>query len=530
MSRPFFIPAPTGGLNVRDPFLLKPETDAERLDNVVCETGYVRTRGAETLFCDTGSGDVKTLASMRIESGSEVFLAISSDQNFYDITTGTASDISATYDGTAQFTDPIWQTCIYRHRIFGCNGVDRPFVWDGSGDVEIPAWTGPSDNKKLVNVQPYKSRLYFCEYGNASYWYTDLTDAVSGALIEVPLDSLLHLGGFPVFAGSSSGRIGDTSQELFVIYTTEGEVLIYQGRYPADSTWNIIKRCRIAKPNKNDATVGDIDYRCFLYIDDKLYLNTRYGPVGVHELLSGKDADDAFQIESGKVRQFFVDDARNGGMSTLVGSSCVHHPSRNYAIFNLNGSNSYPSCLVMNTITKAWSRWENVFAQCWATFNNKLYFGGRGSAGSSTGSVYEADVQFGTSAADYFFWIIEHASSFLGNAKSAKTVSALQPMFSAQKTSGAESSDSFTYGVEVDGALTARAQEVDTVATTQSTCTYQITSSTPKYNKPVVSLVGEGKSVALRLEDIPTAYDNTVVTELKYFGSWVEVTDSGGIS
>lgn len=530
MGRSVFLPAPTGGINLRDPVLLKPENDAERLDNMVCEPGYVRNRGAETSFCDTGSGKVRTLQGLKLESGSEVFLAISTDQNFYNITTGTASDISATYDATAQFTDAMFQTCVYRHRIFGCNGVDRPFVWTGSGDIALAAWTGPASNAtKLVSVQPYKSRLYFCEVANASIWYTTLVDAVTGALTEVPLDSLLHLGGTPVFCGSTSNRVGNTAEELLAIYTTEGEVLVYQGSYPGDGNWRIVGRYRIAKPFPQEDTAGSVAYRCFVYIDNKLYLITRGGLVGIHELLGGVDFNDPFQLESGKVKQAFIDDAAIGGGNDLTRAGAMHHSNKNYVVITLNGD-ANSDILVMNTTTKAWSRWTYVFAQCWGIFNNKLYYGTGDTGVSAAGKVYEIDVRFGTSAYDYYYWMVQHSSSFLGNPKSSKLVSLMQPLLSAQKTSGAESTSDVSYGIELEGDLTMKSEETDTVATMPNSFDYQVTSSAAKFNNPVKPLVGAGKSVSLRLEDIPTAYSNLTVQEIKYFGSWLQVEDTGGLT
>lgn len=483
-----------------------PDTDAQTVENIICETGYVRAKGGNNEFADVSAGlsEVRTLQACKLEGGTEVFLAASragSTFKFWNITAGGAGvDISATYDATAAATDAVWQTCVYRHRIFGCNGSDRPFVWTGSGDVALAAWTGPGSNgTNLTSVQPYRSRLYFCEENNASIWYTSLVDAVTGALVEVPLDSVLHLGGFPIFAGSSSNRQGDTNQELFVIYTTEGEVLVYQGRYPGDAGWSIVARYQIAPP---------LDYRCGTYVNNQLYLTTRMGPVGVHELLGGADFENAFEVESGKVRQAFLDASTTfSDKRTWQG---IQHKSKNYVLFNIPLVDaSTAEQYVMNTITKAWSRLTGWSAQCWGMFNGTLYYGE-----VNTGKVLEADAIFEVQNGTTLNWKIKHASSFLGNPKSSKKTTLIQPIFTVEKESAAETTDALTYGVDYDLEATSTLLPAD----------FQVTSSTEKLNKPILPLVGSGKSIAVRLEDSPTAaYD------FRYYGSWLQVEDAEGL-
>lgn len=482
-----------------------PDTDAQTLDNFVCETGYVRLQRRIVEFTDIGSGTALTLDAFKNESGAEKFLAIGTDNKFWQIDTGTAVDRSATYDATAAQTYSRWITCVYRHRLFGCNHTDRPFAWTGVGDVTVAGWTGPASNAVgLQSVQPYKSRLYFTEINNASYWYTSSVDVITGALTEVPLDSLLHRGGYPVFVGSSSARTGQVTQELFVIYTTEGEVLIYQGRYPGDATWGIVARYLIPKP---------ADIKCHVYIDNKLYLFTSAGPIGIHELLGGVSALDPFALESGKVRQAFID-SFIGFSSTSVGFySAVNVPTKNYTVFNVYASGSGPHQYVMNNTTKAWSRWKEVNARSMAVFNDKLYI----ASVSSAGKIYEIDAALASAPTGATNWDLKHSSNFLGNAKSSKKVTLVQPLFSVEKQTGSEATDSLRYFADFD--------LEPTPAGTFATANFQVTSSTSKFNKPILPLVGEGRSVALWLQDSPsTVYD------FRYYGSWVQVEDAGGLA
>ena len=479
-----------------------PETDAQTLDNMVCEPGYVRSRYGATKFCDLGGGlneGAFTLASVKLVTGSEAFLAIVSAR-FSEITTGTEVDRSTTYDATAAMTNSLWNTCVYRNRIFGCNGVDRPFVWTGSGDVQLAGWTGPSDVKKLLTVQPYRSRLYFTESGSASYWYTTAVNNITGALIEKPLGSVLHFGGYPIFVGSSTNRQGDTSQELFVVYSSEGEVLIYSGRYPDDASWTLIKRSKIAPP---------LDVRCYVYTNTDLYLITRVGPISVDELLSSA-IDNPLQLESSKVRQYFIDAAA----AFVAGQPAVCHatycPNKNYTMFNLRSTNADATDttqLVINNATKAWSRWGGIPMNCSATFGGELYTSGLGA------DVYLMDVKYGTSYIAAY--LIKQAYSFLDNPKANKKVTMMQPLITFQKTSGSEATDSLTYGADAD---------LESPAAL-NTMSFQVTSSTAKLNKPVMPLTAYGKALALRFEDTPS-----VSYDARFYGSWLQVEDAGGLT
>lgn len=496
----YFVPAPTGGWNTRDPLALMPETDAVVLDNVFPDTDACRLRGGKLLFGETASDEaVGTMATLFTAADAEK-LMVFTDIDIYDFTSGTPSSIIGSL---ASYNTQYWQTCTHRHRIFAVNGLNPPISWTGTGNVAATAWTGSGLTiTNLVNVASYKARLYFCEKDTANIWYSAI-NAITGTLTKFNLEDLLYLGGSILFCGSSSKQTASVDQELFVAVSSRGEVLVYQGLSPADSTWTLIARY---------FTAPVLGYRCGFYIGPDLHLITQQGTIPMSQLFANIDVNNQYLVVSGKVAKVFNEAATS--IFYYPNWRGVWFPQGRYAIIQA-GLNGFQ--FVMNTITKAWCRfngWGDTPVD-WVVFDNKLYYG------EMTGKIYQADVLEEYNDDDdelIAAGTIQSAFNYLGRQDINKKTNLAQPMFSSSNPAlDVDTSQALSLSLNVDFSSDATASSIKYVSGGDDA---------PILNKTVVGAPALGKAVSVTYE-VGGDVTGQIPQEIKFFGTWLQFEDGG---
>ena len=118
VSQNYSIPAPTGGLNVRDNLDEMPETDAIVMDNYIPMDNKVVLRKGYQKYVVTDEA-IKTLMTYKLANNCH-FLA-SGGGNFYDV----SSKLNVIKYEKEFFNDD-WQYCQFRNRLIMVNGTDTP--------------------------------------------------------------------------------------------------------------------------------------------------------------------------------------------------------------------------------------------------------------------------------------------------------------------------------------------------------------------------------------------------------------------
>jgi len=113
----------------------------------------------------------------------------------------------------------------------------------------------------LSHVWLFKSRLFFVQKNTLTAWYMPVA-AIGGAASDISLAGIFRRGGSLLMGGTWSFDSGDGIDDRCVFISTEGEVAIYQGSDPSDTTqWAIVGRYDIGKPLGKRATMqagGDL--------------------------------------------------------------------------------------------------------------------------------------------------------------------------------------------------------------------------------------------------------------------------------
>lgn len=366
------IPSPTGGWNTRDPLDGMPPQDATTLDNFFPDTGSVNLRRGYELFCETGETDqIGTL--FPYSGGGTNDLLAAAGGAIFDITSGTAVSLDTGY------TSDIWSWTNHSTsgtpRIIAANdsGADVPWVYDGATIAAVVV-TGVTDTN-LSQVLLHAQRVFYVERNSLSVWYTT-AGAFQGALTEFDFGPLCKKGGTINALGTWTRDNGaGGADDLFVLVTTEGEVLIYSGIDPATATdWTLQGVFSVGKPVPGA--------RCLVNTGPDLVLICADGIQPLSEYLvygSTRASDTQLARKIANAAQNAVAD-----YGSLTGWQGVTYGQASMLLINVPQSATLIYQFVANTTTGAWCRFKNMNAYCWAVHDGNLYFGG------ADGSVYLA--------------------------------------------------------------------------------------------------------------------------------------------
>lgn len=501
----YFIPAPIGGLNYRDPIPAMPEIDATVLDNWYPETGYIRSRGGVTELCDLGSSDVQTLHTF-YEPDSTGWLVGCTNNDVFEI--NPSSGVSNSRKGATTITSNYWKGASFAGRFYMANGVDTPIEWvGGPSNFTTSSWSGTGlTATQLYLPTVFKSRIYFLETFTPSIWYSVVAGTVGGlssyVLTEYDVGPLLTQGGQLVAHGFIN-QTNDGLADLYFVLSQAGEVLVFSGDNPGSANWTLLFRAFTAP------RVSQLD--AIFYVENEAHILTYDGPVPVNQLLSGKSFQSDYTLDTQKVRSQFRDLARTNADG--VRWNTCYFPNREYVLINVpvGSSPSNQHQYVMNIVTKAWCRWTGLNALCWASTQSEIYYG------TSSGKVYKADQRLTLDEASAAqSWQLRGAYNYLGAPNSNKTLSTFQPIISVEKASGT-STESFRATPYFDFGFPSN----------ETSGLNLFTSTGPYFNRETHGLHGIGKAVSLDLQSKSGGYSTAY--EFRYYGSWVDFSVGGSI-
>jgi hypothetical protein len=375
VSKSKSLPAPIGGLNARDSVALMPETDAITLDNWFPTPTAVELRKGYEQHA-TFTGKCETVIAYNGATRS-VFVAINTTNDaIIDATAGGA--ISSVLVGGAGSTVQALSNARFDYQNFGTvggqflscvNGVNTPLQYNGTTWI-ASAMTGSGlTTSNLFTVAVYAERLWYAEVDTFNVWYLPL-QSITGTLVKLPLGSLFKLGGSLSNIVTWSADTGSLLADFIAFISTEGEVVVYSGQDPASIlTWSRVAQFRVGKP----VTRGN---RAWEKFGAESVLITADGLIPLSVAVR-QDRSDASQAITDKIRNSFNRDVVRHG--SRYGWSVVLHPIGQKLLVNvptLEGSTSYQ--WVMNSQTKAWTRFTDWNAFCFETTRDALYFGGDG--------------------------------------------------------------------------------------------------------------------------------------------------------
>jgi hypothetical protein len=375
VTRPLAITAPIEGWDAASALAdMKPQR-AVQLKNWFPQPGWIEVRKgykyhAWNIVDDDTS--IESLMSYHGATSSKLFAA--GGGAVYDVTSNAAATSAIT-----SLTSNRWQ-----HTLFGnsagtflwmCNGVDAPRHYNGS------TWATPSISgtgitaSDFVQCWSHKARIWAVITGTQDAAYLE-TDAIAGTAVKFRLGRLFTRGGY-LMAGTTWTRDGGSGPDDYQVFiSSEGQVAVYAGTDPSSSnSWSIVGVFNVPKP---------IGRRCFARLGGDVLLITIEGVFPLSQLLPVDQSKASRVAITENINPAFNADALSH--SSKFGWEICVYPGGTRLVVNIPTTElAVAKQYVMNTITGAWCEFDAHNANCWAVFNDNLYFGGQ------DGAVYRAD-------------------------------------------------------------------------------------------------------------------------------------------
>lgn len=367
-------PAPVGGWNARDSLADMGESEAVILDNWFPEASYVRLRGGSEEYADTQ--ETTAVESLMIYTGlttTEMF-PVCNGKVFNASTSGTIGSADVTGLSNSRYNYENYGNSAGNF-LFACNAANTPLKYDGStwGTMSVSGSGLTASN--LSFVKSYKERLFFLEKDKLWFWYLPVS-TISGAMAKFDLSPFCSLGGSLIAIATWSRDAGDGADEYILFLTSEGEILVYKGTDPnSANTWALSSIFRISKPIGN---------RCTIRVGSDVIIVTQDGFLPLSKVLIIGRA-----ITKEKISDKIADAVSTAAAlyKNNFGWQGLFWAEGHMAIFNIpvqEGVEQHQ--YVVNIQTGAWARFKDLNGNCFAVFNDDLYFG------ANDGTVWQADV------------------------------------------------------------------------------------------------------------------------------------------
>lgn len=225
------IPAPVGGLNLRDPISAMSPIDAVALDNMIPRQTGVELRGGYQIHTESISFPIKSIFSYNAPNPLNNKLFAAANGKIYDVTTNPATVAVATTNSSEDY----WSTTQFS------TGGDTFLlcVSPGAGYWTYSTTTGwvnrtpaglPTTTLKTVAV--WKQRVFFtCEADTRIYYFHNV-NVVDGNTSPFSMGAQLRNGGYIAGLINWTLDAGVGIDDHLVVVGTQGDVAVWQGTDP----------------------------------------------------------------------------------------------------------------------------------------------------------------------------------------------------------------------------------------------------------------------------------------------------------
>lgn len=369
------VTAPIGGLNAFSPISNMPENDAIVLRNFFPEPFGVRVRKGYREHAIGLDGEVCSLMRYNGIDGTTTVFAVDQTQ-VIDVTT--PGDYSA---GTplCSSTNPWWQFTNSANpagtHLIAFNGTDDGIWWDGTtlirlvaGDGSTPGSWGGVDPKKLVQPIAHQHRIWAVEKDSTRAWYLP-PEALYGVAEFFDFGGNFNRGGYLQALTTYTYDSGYGPNDYLAAISSAGEVSLYKGIDPGDPTgWELIGVFYVG---------GTFTRRCTTKFGGDFAMLTQYGMVTMNSVMSPASDSVLNNALSQKI-QYLISQLTTEG-SYRGGWGIYTYATANFMMINVPGVvPSQTLQLIYNTLTKAWTVFEGMSANCWATIDDSLLYGANG--------------------------------------------------------------------------------------------------------------------------------------------------------
>lgn len=401
------------GWNTRDSLASMRSGYAPVLDNWIPRPSEVVMRkGAANHATGFGaSTDVETLMAYQPASGTGKLFA-AAGTGIYDATAAGTIGAAVSAITNARIQHVNFATSAGQ---FLClvNGTDDYRYYNGTNWTTVATFTfgaGTLATNTLIHIMAHQSRLYFAVEGSLRFYFMESAGTISGTVKEFNLDQVFSMGGYLMAMGSWSQDAGDGPQDRAVFVSSEGQVAVFTGTDPGDTTkWALVGTYYIGRP---------VGRRCLVKFAGDLVLLTERGLFPLSKALMSSVIDRTIAL-SDQISPTLATNA--AAEKDTFGWQMLLHPSENVLLISVPTTPRY--VYGMELTSKGWFRvkaWDPI---CMEVFNGLLYYG-------TTGKVVKAF--YGTTDFDGNIEAeLMAAYDYFGGRGSTKMLRLIRPTFKA---------------------------------------------------------------------------------------------------
>lgn len=413
VSKQTSIPAPTGGLNAKDPLADMREDEAVIMDNYFPFPSSVVTRGGSEDHATGLPGVVETIAVYNNGVQKNMFAVASG--NIYDATaTGAvgAADVSGLTNSRFQHINFGTAGGYY---LLLVNGEDKMQVYTGSAWYEDGTTTSVTgfDTATAIHINNFKNRVWFIERDSMNAWYLPVS-SIGGAANNIDLSGIFKMGGYLMAMGNWTIDNAAGVDDYACFITSEGEVALYRGTDPSSAaTWALVGTFRMGRP---------LGRRCMCKAGADVLVITSDGAFPMSKALL-TDRSQTNLAATDKISTLINADTKayfnNFGWQPII------YPEGNKLIINVPQIENTTSIqYVMNTQHGAWCRFTGWNAACFEVLDNNLFFG-------TNGAVVQCDTGTADNGAEVSGYI-QQAFNFFGAKGMQKVFRMARPIFQSE--------------------------------------------------------------------------------------------------
>jgi len=420
LSRIVTIPAPVGGLNLRDSIADMPAQDALTLNNYFPQENGCQLRGGTDRHCVIESQTAPVESLLVFSEDTEKMLAVC-DGAFYDVSSSGTISLSL----IDSLNSSVWDGVNFKNYLFMLSGNDTPLKYDGS-TITTTTITGSGltpENLRFPWV--FKERIFMIEKNTLNAWYLG-TAAIAGAAHKLDFSGFASEGGYLVAGGTWTRDGGSGSDDLCVFVTNRGQVLVYQGTDPSSAnTWALVGVFKIGNPIGN---------RPLIKFGGDLIIICSDGFIQLSKLLPVARIGAQESSLSSKIYPEITNDYNK--YSDNFGWEGIFFPEKNKLIFNIPKKELIESKqYVCNATTKSWCSYSGINAFCFCVFNGSLFFGSKnGFVVEAEKSNFKDDNLASTQAYVVIQGDINPAFNYFGSRTQQKIFTIARPVFSSTAT------------------------------------------------------------------------------------------------
>ena len=362
------IPAPTGGLNFRDPISAMSPLDALVLTNLIPKQQGVELRKGWQATTDAieGAVAIESVFGYTAPNPNDNKVFVAADGNIYDVTDGTYTPV-VTATGS---TDDEWWTTQFStpadtFLLAVSPGAGYWTYSTGSGWVDRTATTtGLPTNVRTVAV--WKQRVWFTAEGDANVYYLDDVDVITGGCTSFAMGSTLRNGGYCSALINWTMDAGFSIDDYLIIVGTEGDIGVWQGTDPTSPDTFSLKGVWYVGPVPRHG-------RYFTPFGGDVMIVSELGLVPMSKLVNGQYSEDQQIGPASKIQSVFAPLVRKQIDQKYFNVFVV--PSSDVLVIKMPADAGTYRQFAMNVTTGAWCQFTGMPMRSAAVIGGQCWFG-----------------------------------------------------------------------------------------------------------------------------------------------------------